>query len=757
MSTALLRAQLGANALIRYRVAWGADPSANPATWTWTDITTDVCQVPPAAITPMGRSDWASKIQSAGLTFRVNNPTGMYSKGRPSPNYPNVRENVPVQLQVSLNNGANWTTLFQGEIKGFTLDNQGNGAIPQVVIRATGRWDRLANKAKLLRSPLARAILGSTAATLRQYWPCEDGAQARQAANLIPGQPAMAVSGTVRFAAHDPVTAGSFPVGAGSDKLPNLNGGGSLAATFPAGSASAWTVQVAVLGTFGSIGTRMTIAEWVTPGSTVARWRLKIDPTGSFPGTFGTHVVSVDSAGTETTRLQYNGVPNVLTDLHVDATQSGGNISVRFKWAGNELNDAISASFAGTLAGITSMTVNPNLTVDSHDLSGGHVRVWDGNTAADFYNDITTPLNPFTGLPNPPSAWQGFYGENLVTRLTRLCAEESVPIDITGTSDITMGVQRIDTLANLILRCESTDMGVLGDGRGPGLYYITREARYSLAAAMTIDVGAGQLSQIAPVDDTQRTANLVTATNDNGSSAVFERTDGPQGTDAIGPVTGQQSVNVTNEGLLPDIAAWVAAAGTTRDPYRYPKIGLDFKAAPSQAASWLACQMGAARLDLTNVDSAMNQHPAGLVSLMLEGSATQISPQVWKVTANCSPFGPWRIAKVAADSGDTNEFLFRVAPDLGAITVNGSYAAGSLSIVVNLLSAIPGNSFNNLLVDDLPLDLDINGWRVTMTNYALPVGTPGSGGTQQIFVNALPGALSSGDPVDIWDATVPGL
>jgi hypothetical protein len=148
-----------------------------------------------------------------------------------------------------------------------------------------------------------------------------------------------------------------------------------------------------------------------------------------------------------------------------------------------------------------------------------------------------------------------------------------VPIAITGTSDTPMGPQGLDTFVNLLRECETTDDGVLYDGRGPGLAYTARTVRYNATQVVTADMAADppQVDDpFAPVDDDQRDRNLVKVDRKNGSSATYEDATGPLGTQAIGTYDSTVTVNTnTDDGLL-FRAAWEVQKGTVDAPYRHP-------------------------------------------------------------------------------------------------------------------------------------------------------------------------------------------
>src|SRR6266566_4253622 len=94
----ILANQFGDLVHLVVEIAWGADLTANPASWVWTDVTTDV-QIEggkKVSIT-VGRADEASAAQPAHATMVLDNRRNTYSRSPLSQNWPNVRKNTPVR------------------------------------------------------------------------------------------------------------------------------------------------------------------------------------------------------------------------------------------------------------------------------------------------------------------------------------------------------------------------------------------------------------------------------------------------------------------------------------------------------------------------------------------------------------------------------------------------------------------------------------------------------------------------------------
>ena len=107
---------------------------------------------------------------------------------------------------------------------------------------------------------------------------------------------------------------------------------------------------------------------------------------------------------------------------------------------------------------------------------------------------------------------------------------------------------------------------------------------------------------------------------------------------------------------------------------------------------------------------------------------------------NCTRWEPWRIIQLAADVGDTNEFLCRLDTD-GSSTISDT-PAGSTAMTVATPSGplwVTGSG------DDFPLDVNAGGWQITV-NSIINAASP------QVFTLAAPtpADIPAGSPVSVW-------
>lgn len=721
VGTLFLRAALGNASFLVVEAAFGADLAADPATWTWTDLTQDTQQADaPIAIT-VGRASEAAVSQPAQCEVRLDNRSGDYSIGGQSAHWPYIRRNTPVRVRVDPGT-ATYHVVFQGFADAWqpSWDITGNKAV--VALSASGTLRRLQQNASPILSSLRRAILDRT--DVVAYWPCEEGKNARSIASGLPGGSPMMVSGD----AEQP-----FPKFATSDAF-------GCSAPLPEVALTSWRGVVPRYTATGEVqvrwlmaapelmhGTEGTMISLYTTG-TIPRWDVTY--INANDGNF--KLYAVDSAGVRT-ELTYSGaaINSTARQYQLSLRQSGANIawSLEALAVGYTGGGFVSDVLAGeTITAITAVTVAPNADID--DTVIGHVTVFDA--VVSMYSELEQ-LNANAG-------------ELVTDRLTRLCAENATDITIVGTSDITMGAQGVEDLVTLLRQCETADQGLLYDGLGPGLTYITGSERINQPADLTLDVTAGHLvNELAPVDDDARNVNKVKAERLDGADATYEDTDGVLGTAAIGIYDDTIKANIELDDNIIDYATWLTNLGTV-DGYRYPQLHVNFAKSPELVPDWLATTLSS-RVDVEGIDQVREQHPGGTATLLLEGYDMEIDQFQWTATLNCSPYEPWRVGEYAEETGDTGEYVLRASSDGSTLAANDSVGATSLSV------ATPSGPLWTTTADDFPLHIDVGGIKITVTAIS------GTSSPQDFTVTSptVTKALTTGMAVSLWQPPVLGL
>jgi hypothetical protein len=645
------------NARLVVEAAFGANPTGDASAWSWTDITGDVRQADrqQITITPMGRSNEATTGQPAGCAFQLDNSTGRYTAySINSPLWPYVRRNVPIRVTVNLTGfPADDSTRFFGFANGWVprWDESANLAV--VSVSASGVLRRLQQGRTPLLSALRRSYDFDPTRPVA-YWPLEGGKDSGVAYDVISNAPS-AVGGFTGLV-DDNAGAPQFGVadlGLGSDAVANIGGGWNLDLNLPSGITATGNVTLQFSMAFGT----------TVRSGTYAKTGIRLDPTTAarhlafnvFVNDSGLIELQWFEAGSAfdllagPTTAFSSGSENIFDgqprQFQLDLAASGGT---NVAWSLYE-NDAllgsgtITPSFAGAMNAPPYRSASVSIAGAEQTAALGHVAVFTTNPGLGRYD-----------------ALNAHRGELATDRLTRLFAQQGVPLDIVGTSDTTMGPQTLATFLDLARECETADRGQLFDGRGPGCGYIARSAVYNQAATLTIDASAGQVpaGTFEPADNDQRNRNLVKATRRDGIPQTYEDATGPLGTAAIGVYDDAVTVNVDADAGALQLAAWIVHQGTV-EGFRYPTLAIDLGGtAPELAGDWAALRL-LGRIDVTNVSSRATQHPPGTVSVVAEGWAEYLSPFAWRAVANCSPAAPWDVGVL-----DTSGFI-----DCGATTL----------------------------------------------------------------------------------------
>jgi hypothetical protein len=313
-----------------------------------------------------------------------------------------------------------------------------------------------------------------------------------------------------------------------------------------------------------------------------------------------------------------------------------------------------------------------------------------------------------------------------------------------GPSSTRMGLQGMDTFVNLLRECEAADLGLLYDGFGPGLGYVTRSARYNLPASLTLDMAADppQVNNpFNPADDDQRNRNLWKVDRKNGSSATAEDKTGPLGTAAIGTYDSQTTLNVATDNVLPGYASWLVHMGTT-EGFRYPNLSIDLGSNPELIDNWISAKLNS-HIDVLNVSSKAIGHTAGTVSLLDEGYTETITPKTYTVAANCSPYDPWRAFVINTDRVDGDGYKLAAGVNATATTLSVTSTTGLLWGT----TADPASSF--------PFDIEVAGIRLRVT------GISGTSSPQTFTVqrsmDGFDKPLPANSPVRLWRPAVIAL
>ena len=718
----ILVQQFGTDLMLAVQVAWGADLTQSDSTWAWTDVTEDVQTANNGTITiTIGEADESIDAQPAECTFTLDNRSNRYSPDNAlCINWPNVVRNTPIQIIAIYQGATHWR--FEGYATSWTpgWDSTGRYAWTSVVVNGVKR--RLQKGQTPLKSPLTRSIPG--VASLVAYWPCEDGSQATQLEPLVGTFALGVIAGTLQPASYSGFV-GSAPIptfatDSWSARIPAYTDSGSgqlrfLIATPAAGMPD--QTSIVKIATFGSIAS--------------VELRYAGSPSGL-------RLIAFDSASNilaDSGAVGF-GISGTQWRISIQWTNSGGNVNFTF---------SALAQTVGASAGYT------NLTATGQTLNGAQ-----GVTFAPSANMTGVSLgqiyfqNTTDNIFNLAAQLQAFVGENPASRMQRLCGEQGENVSFrgdSGTSNVAMGPQPIDTFYNLITQAAMVDGGILYDGRDQGLTLQRRSNTDGLEnapVAVLLDASAGDVKMpFAPIDDDQLNTNMFTATRQGGSVAVSSDSTSALGTKAIGEYDNSATLYCQFDSYATDYAAWQVHMGTAGE-LRYADLTMMLEAAPHLMGFWLATRISG-QIQIVNLSSVRTQASPEPVQLTLRGYTETIDQFTWHVQAHCTPYQPWRVIILAQDTGDTDPNLCHLDTDGANITAAANIGDTTLTV------ATPSGPLWTTIADDFPFDVNIAGIRVTVSNIT------GASSPQTFTVTGITKPLPVNSAVTVWKPPVLGL
>lgn len=616
-------------------IALGADRTADPTTWVWTDVTDYVH--PNMNITGVGQSDEQTSTTASKLTLSVDNTDGRFTRLNPvGAWYGLIEKGTPIRVDVT-DGVIDPSRRFFGYIAELPPRWSQGYAKQWVPVTASGVLRRLEQQ-PITDSALRRFVLAD--ANLRAYWPLEDGAgSGHHAASAVSGQAPLIVA-TDQTAGD--ATAASWATNSdlpGSQPLPGFNSAARLNGTVYGSAPVSWSIMFwakAELKSGATDGTWVS-AYFTSQGSTPVIYRI----TGSKTGVTCTATNSL----TDSTIFTLNtadelGTLDLIGGWHSIALVASAGVSSNIGlFLDGRSGDS---SSIGLSAGRIARLTMPNFH-DPDDIQGialGHIALFndgDFGRPADFH-----------------AAGLGYAGETADRRIQRLCAEENIPCETrTGTVvggipvSSRMGPQSPTGFAAALRECASADGGLLyEDPQSGGIGYAARSWLYETSAigstpVMALDIGTEDAPldltpDFEPDDGDQFTVNDMTVSRTGGSSARVQRIPAGQLADPR-----SVSISVASDGALEHQASWRVHLGET-DEYRFPVIELDLAARPERIAAWALAGVGS-RITIANPPPG---NPPGDLDLIIVGYTEHLDGFAWTVRLNCAPASPYRVAEL---------------------------------------------------------------------------------------------------------------
>lgn len=189
-----------------------------------------------------------------------------------------------------------------------------------------------------------------------------------------------------------------------------------------------------------------------------------------------------------------------------------------------------------------------------------------------------------------------------------------------------------------------------------GITLYPLSARQNAATTLAPSFTAADLSpSINPVEDNFSVINQAVVTRStpdgSGGTATYTQEAGlpyaPDGDGGASLYSTGINLNVESDDVLKSRASWAVHVGTV-DEDRVSKLTLNLRRRPALAGPWLATPIGG-RITVDGFYSTGGRAP----DVLLEGREQVMSRFGWTVSANCSPYSPYEVARTGAkvDSG----------------------------------------------------------------------------------------------------------
>lgn len=436
---------------------------------TWVDITPDVYLRNPIQIT-WGRQDWASTADTTKCPLTINNRHGKYSPKNPtSPYYGLLGRNTPVRVRVTTPTGLE-STRFEGNVSSWPTRWDVSGKDVYVGVQANGIRRRLSQGVPAERDALRRHTERHVPLS---YWPLTDGEDARHGSEIMQGsQPMRAVGEAGSFYQGQP-SWGKGSLAPWLEPVVELPDEtiGRITAYVPPRSVTGWSIDHTIAGSSAANQTALEIIDTGprTDSAPQAEWRISTDAF------FDEVQLRVTERGETTSSTA------LLADINAPGIFDGGAHHLRLTTAANGSDTDWAVYVDGVLkASGTRVTVHRPVNrltlrwgtvegggVVTNALSLGHITYWGATApvAADTWRAV-----------------KGYDRELAGRRIERLCAEQNVPLAVTGNLDHTpqMGPQRPGTFLDLLQTASDVDGGVLYESRAvSGLAFRTQRSKYN--------------------------------------------------------------------------------------------------------------------------------------------------------------------------------------------------------------------------------------------------------------------------------------
>jgi hypothetical protein len=598
---------------VKVEIAFNAGYVTPAADRVWTDVSEWV-ELHEGISIDHGRQDERSTADANSLNLTLDNTDGRFTARRAaSPYYPNVKIGRPIRVSVMTVKGHT-SVRFVGFVDEWPVEWDGSDAYAKATIRATSWLARLGLGAKL-QSMIEQEILSDHPG---QYYTLGDASGATAAMDssgtgaarlLVTGSGSALVFGNATGPGVDGLTALTLTGGQylQHEGLVTASGTSQSVSCFVMRSGAPADIET-LLGTFTrSAPAPGILLRVLTSGVIEVSSTTSAQVTGSVNVCDGaTHHVAVTRSGS-TWSLYVDGV--------IDATTGGGTSSAPTSWE-PRVGDAYDLGVFGTAVPLSGVVA--------------HAAFWPSST-----------LGADRVAAHAAAGRHGHAGDRTDNRLLRLLAwagvaATEVTTDIgveTMTHQLTSGQSVVDALRDV----ESTEGGVLFDGRDGDVHFHNRSRRYLATPVATLDMAAQHVgADYAPKLDRSTLVNTIRVENPTtGWTADVVDSDS---VDEYGIATGSGKAVTDTYAPLYQRALWLIASYSEPRP-RVPSLTVDVLAhvglTPS-AETLLNAGVG----DPLAVINAPAQSDTTSPSYFIEGYTENIGPESYSLTFNLSPTYP---------------------------------------------------------------------------------------------------------------------
>jgi hypothetical protein len=674
----------------------------------WTDVS--LFESPGSTIT-RGHDPNGSWPRPSKINCEINNDTLAYDPSRPqSALYGIVGRNTRARF---LSNG--YVRLW-AEASAWVPDrtpehSTGVRGRAWVGFTAEGILRRLSLWTEPLRSPMYRTIVGRASSV--GHWSLEDDRDATALSNSKPGGKLGSIKGTP--------SPGETEAPNGAAMSIKLATGSVLSGAFLSASSTAgWQVSFAF---------RMPAMPVSATYTTVFRWS-----TGNgYIWTFDINNTAVKYTCTDADGVSLLAAP-VLYGVGAEADKwvtyvikasvSAGTVTLeRIQYAEGSTSGYYGGStFAGSVGALRAWWQD-----------GG--AVMNGAWFSHIYGVSGVADNLFTATAL--RVFNGYRGEAAGTRYLRLMGESGLTCFIIGTSTdtIPMGIQKPDTLVNLLSEIRETDGCRIDDERFDiALTMTTRRALYNQTPALTLSYPSQVAQPFTKLIDDSATHNVVTVKAADGGDITATLTTGAMSVQpppaGVGESRQTVDVSVAAATQLLDIATHHLAKGTLNRP-RYERVRVDLLANPGLAATAMTVREG-------NMIRITGFEPEPIDLLVVGFVETIGRSGRWDITYQVEPYDVWTIG--VYDQAD-----FRWDAATSTLAAGALIAATSFSLTCT--------DRNDVWSTSTPYDLMVAGERVTVTAMTAAAGTGPYTQTATVTraVNGVSKAQLSGSEVHVFD------